>query len=746
MKGIEKARMGMIAVAVVMLESFTRRLTGTRRLSSGMMALVVAGIVLLVAAGSASAEFACVADDGSGDAYFFGDTVMKSCTLNGSMSGTNSHGLRIGADDVTIDGADYMITGDNTLDTIGIYNYDPGFGTYGGGHNNVVIRNLEISGFTDGIRVEGTMNSQCTVCRQSVENNNIYNCVVHDNSEGFGINLWKCVCSSTVDSCTVYSNTGTLTGSCDDPGAGIRLWGKSNYNNVINNIAHHNNLAGIYSKKGGGDCYNTISGNTVYENGQTGPDAMFTGGIRFQCKSTADNTIADNIVTDNIGPGIFIGGNDCTVSGNTVTGSKDANTGENCRGDGLRIDRYGDGGGKNTIVTDNIFCDNVHLGINVQSADAGTTGNSNTCDTTSNYDDDGTTGCTYSCSQPEKPDLVITEKSETFDGSAFTVTYTVKNNGGGNAGASTTCISVDGTQVATDPVGALAAGATHEGTVVIDQFDCPCGTDVTVKVCADNDDVVDESDETNNCLENTFDCPPCAADPKLCANPEHNFGTVQPGQTETWQFDVTNCGGAGTVTWTVSGDQAWITVSPTSGTDAGTVTVTINTTGLSLGTHTGTVTVESNHGTETGTITVDVQSTQVDPKLCANPEHDFGVVQPGQTETWQFDVTNCGGAGTLEWTASDDQEWITVSPTSGTDAGTVTVMVDTAGLSLGTHTGTVTVESNHGTETGTISLKVKGSQPSPPPTSAEVPTFTPLGMLIMVGLLGIAGIGVIRRG
>ena len=228
-------------------------------------------------------------------------------------------------------------------------------------------------------------------------------------------------------------------------------------------------------------------------------------------------------------------------------------------------------------------------------------------------------------------------------------------------------------------------------------------------------------------------------DPKLCANPEHDFGVVQPDQTKTWQFGVTNCGGAGTLTWTVSGDPAWITVSPAVGTDAGTVTVTIKTAGLSDGTHTGTVTVASDYGTETGTITVDVQSTQVDPKLCANPEHDFGVVQPDQTKTWQFGVTNCGGAGTLTWTVSGDPAWITVSPAVGTDAGTVTVTIKTAGLSDGTHTGTVTVASDYGTKTGMIRVNV---QTSPP---AEVPTFTPIGMFALVGLLGVAGIGVIKR-
>ena len=95
----------------------------------------------------------------------------------------------------------------------------------------------------------------------------------------------------------------------------------------------------------------------------------------------------------------------------------------------------------------------------------------------------------------------------------------------------------------------------------------------------------------------------------------------------------------------------------------------------------------------------------------------------------------------MTWTASDNRNWITVSPTSGTDTSTVTVTINTAGLSDGRHTGTVTVSSDHGIKTGTISVKVTGS--SPP--SAEVPAFTLIGMFTMVGLLGIAGISAIRR-
>ena len=106
---------------------------------------------------------------------------------------------------------------------------------------------------------------------------------------------------------------------------------------------------------------------------------------------------------------------------------------------------------------------------------------------------------------PGMPDLNVTEKFETLDDGNFTVTYTVKNIGGAEAGASNTTIFIDGTPVMEDPAPTLTAGANYTNTV--GPFDCPCNTSVTVTVCADNEDVVAESDETNNCMENELECP-----------------------------------------------------------------------------------------------------------------------------------------------------------------------------------------------------------------------------------------------
>ena len=109
------------------------------------------------------------------------------------------------------------------------------------------------------------------------------------------------------------------------------------------------------------------------------------------------------------------------------------------------------------------------------------------------------------------PDLVVTSKSEELlaDGT-FNVTYTVANIGDADANASTTSITIDGTEIANDSVPALAIGENYTNTV--GPFECPCGTNVTVKVCADSDNEIAESNETNNCIENVLECPPCKPD------------------------------------------------------------------------------------------------------------------------------------------------------------------------------------------------------------------------------------------
>ena len=136
----------------------------------------------------------------------------------------------------------------------------------------------------------------------------------------------------------------------------------------------------------------------------------------------------------------------------------------------------------------------------------------------------------YGEEAPPKPDLTVTEKYETLleDGN-FTVTYTVANIGDDNAGASSTIIYVNGSNVLEDPVPALAAGANCTNTV--GPFDCPCGATLNVTVCADNDNVIAESKETNNCKVNFVECPEA-----LTNVATYDFANLTSAGVDKWAY------------------------------------------------------------------------------------------------------------------------------------------------------------------------------------------------------------------
>jgi hypothetical protein len=115
----------------------------------------------------------------------------------------------------------------------------------------------------------------------------------------------------------------------------------------------------------------------------------------------------------------------------------------------------------------------------------------------------------FNCSKEEKPDLVV-NKTVSFNDSTFTVNYTVSNIGTALANASTTCKYVDGVLMEHQVCPTLNPGESFNGSFYPEP--CPCGLTLNVTVCADNDDMVNESDETNNCEVNIIVCPSIKVD------------------------------------------------------------------------------------------------------------------------------------------------------------------------------------------------------------------------------------------
>ena len=69
----------------------------------------------------------------------------------------------------------------------------------------------------------------------------------------------------------------------------------------------------------------------------------------------------------------------------------------------------------------------------------------------------------------------------------------------------------------------------------------------------------------------------------------------------------------------------------------------------------------------------------------------FKALTSGPKTPAQQVLLNNSGGGTLSWTASSSQGWLSVSPGSGTGNGLLTISVNPAGLSTGSYSGTVTV-------------------------------------------------------
>ncbi|GAG24453.1 unnamed protein product, partial [marine sediment metagenome] len=94
-----------------------------------------------------------------------------------------------------------------------------------------------------------------------------------------------------------------------------------------------------------------------------------------------------------------------------------------------------------------------------------------------------------------------------------------------------------------------------------------------------------------------------------------------------------------------------------------------------------------------------------------------------------FNVANAG-SGDLTWSVTDNQEWITTSPSSGTNYGSVNVSVSGNGLSTGNYSGTVTVSSNGGTGDVAVLMNVPADLPPVAVQLYEPTDITPSAMTL----------------
>ncbi len=159
-------------------------------------------------------------------------------------------------------------------------------------------------------------------------------------------------------------------------------------------------------------------------------------------------------------------------------------------------------------------------------------------------------------------------------------------------------------------------------------------------------------------------------------------------------FNITNSGSS-ELAWNVTDNGDWINLYPTSGTvsnEIDQVGVSISRTGLSSGNYAGVITVTSGDGSTTIPITMTVPVSQT---LAIS--HTKLIFRTHLTDL-SFYLTNAG-SGTLNWSISNNQSWLNLSPASGsntTEADTIDAVVDRTGLEPGDYVDTVFLTSDGG--------------------------------------------------
>jgi len=106
------------------------------------------------------------------------------------------------------------------------------------------------------------------------------------------------------------------------------------------------------------------------------------------------------------------------------------------------------------------------------------------------------------------------------------------------------------------------------------------------------------------------------------------------------------------------------------------------------------------------------------PLICCNPKSfSFSATEGGSNPADQTLEVSNSGVGTLTWSVSDNANWLSESPTTGSSTGepdTVTVSVDVAGMSAGDYSASITImadEAINSPRTVPVSLHI--SPPAP---------------------------------
>ena len=226
------------------------------------------------------------------------------------------------------------------------------------------------------------------------------------------------------------------------------------------------------------------------------------------------------------------------------------------------------------------------------------------------------------------------------------------------------------------------------------------------------------------------------------------FSATQGGSNPSGQAVAISNSGSGKLSWSVSTDASWLSISPTSGTGAGSFTSTAIIPGLATGTYSATISVNATGATNTPQsipVSVTVSAATSPPttstsSISLSPTSlVFSATQGGSNPSEQAVAISNSGTEPLSWSVNTDASWLSVSPTSETAPSSFSATANITGLAAGTFSATISVTATGATNTPQsipVSLTISAAQPTT--TSASLtwdpdPDPTVVGFFVHYG-------------
>jgi uncharacterized protein (TIGR03437 family) len=181
--------------------------------------------------------------------------------------------------------------------------------------------------------------------------------------------------------------------------------------------------------------------------------------------------------------------------------------------------------------------------------------------------------------------------------------------------------------------------------------------------------------------------------------------------SQTLQLTTTSA-----ASFTAASTAAWLTVTPTSGTTPGTLTLSVDASALVLGTYQASITVTV--GSSVSSVPVTLTVTSASGIISASPMSvSFSQLLGGAMPSSQTVQLTSGSA--TSFTVGTTVSWLSATPSTGTTPATLTLTLNSASLPAGTYQGSVTITGGAASVAVPVTLTITSTSSSPI-------TFSPL--------------------